>query len=396
MTIGDLTLSTDSSNKREMQRRARANFASPSQMRLYLSSLLVTVVCLFVLVSAAVGADPVQQPPASVGPVEPETFGASTPLGRFSYLAGRGLRLGKTGLTVGGFTTAEMEYLEDGERRGGIEELNFLISFDPVPFAHLFTELGVGSLAEVERGRRGVHSNPALEVERLYLDLGSRDALRLRFGKFRTPIGRWNLAPREPLLWTTSEPLIVEEVFDETSTGAMLHGSVFPQGGALSYSLYGTFLPPLDAESDENPVRRSAGAHLEWASLKGWTLGASYFASQRRNGEWNHLGGADLLWFPHQRVELSGEVLFGEGSIEDGTTWGLYAQGVVETLPTLYLVGRYERFHPPGGGRDLNLFDLGFTWAPLPYLRFKADYLIADHLNEISSPGLRMSLSLLF
>ena len=396
MTTGDLTLSIYSSNNREMRRCTRANSASPPQVRLRLSSLFVIVPFLLVIVSPAVGADPVNPPPPSVAPVEPELFGADTALGRVSYHTGRGLRLGKTGLTVGGFTTAEMEHLEDGERRGGIEELNFLISYDPASFAHLFTELGVESLAELERGRRGVHSNPSLQVERLYLDLGSRDALRLRFGKFLTPIGRWNLTPREPLLWTTSEPLIVEEVFDETSTGAMLHGSVFPQGGALSYSLYGTFLPPLDAESDEDPVRQSAGAHLEWASLKGWTLGASYFASQRRNGEWNHLGSADLLWFPHRRVELSGEVLFGEGSIEDGATWGMYAQGVVETLPTLYLVGRYERFKPPGGGRDINLFDLGFAWVPVPYLRFKADYLIADHLNEVSSPGLRMSLSILF
>lgn len=349
------------------------------------------------LLSPATWAASEHATPFSIGHAElEETFGADTPLGRFSYQAGQGLRVGKTGLTIGGFTTAEMEYLENGERLGAIEELNFLISFNPVPFAHLFTELGVGSLAEVERGRRGVHSAPVLEVERLYLDLGTRDALRLRVGKFQTPIGRWNLTPREPLLWTTSEPVIVEEVFDDTTTGAMLHGSVFPHGGALSYSLYGTFLPPLDAESDEHPARYSAGAHLEWASLNGWTLGASYSAAQRRNGEWSHLGGADLLWFPHRRVELSSELVFGEGSSEDGTIWGMYAQGVVETLPTLYLVGRYERVHPPGGGRDINLFDLGFAWVPVPYLRFKADYLIADHRHELAAPGLRVSFSLLF
>lgn len=379
-----------------MQRGSRTNSEHPSHREYSFFSLLVMIFLLVVLISPVYGADPTTQPPAGALPTEPEAFGTNTPLGRFSYLSGRGFRLGKTGLTIGGFATAEMEHLEDGERSGGLEELNLLISYNPLPYARLFTELGVDSLANAERGRRGIHSNPSLNIERLYLDLGNRDDLRVRFGKFRTPIGRWNIAPRDPLLWTTSEPVIVEEVFEETSTGAMLHGSFFPQGGALSYSLYGTFLPPLHAESDERPVRRSAGAHLEWASLKGWTLGASYFASQRRNGEWNHLGGADLLWLPHPRVELSSELVFGEGSINDGTMWGLYTQGVVETLPTLYLVGRYEHIRPPGGGRDINLFDLGFAWVPVPYLRLKADYLIADHLNEFSSPGFRMSLSLLF
>jgi hypothetical protein len=241
-----------------------------------------------------------------------------------------------------------------------------------------------------------VRSAPKLEINRLYLDFGASDALNVRFGKFLTPIGRWNLAPREPLLWTTSEPLIVEEVFDETTTGAMLHGSVFPRGGALSYSLYGAFLNPLDAESDERPARYSAGAHLEWAGLRGWTVGASYFASQLQDGEWNHLGGADLLWQPHGRVEISGEAVFGEGSREDGMLWGLYAQTVVETIRTLYLVGRYERFDPPSVRRAINLFDLGLAWVPMPYLRLKVDYLIADHHDETSSPGLRMSVSILF
>jgi hypothetical protein len=95
-------------------------------------------------------------------------------------------------------------------------------------------------------------------------------------------------------------------------------------------------------------------------------------------------------------VEVSGEALFGEGSREDGTLWGLYAQTVVETVRTLYLVGRYERFDPPEGGRAVNLFDLGLAWVPVPYLRFKADYLIADHRDERAGPGLRMSFSILF
>lgn len=327
---------------------------------------------------------------------EPETFGLDTPLGRFSYQAGRGLRVGNTGLVLGGFTTAEVERLEGGESAGGVDGVNFLAFIDPTPYLHLFTELELGRLAELESGQRGVRSAPKLEINRLYLDFGPSDALNVRFGKFLTPIGRWNVTRIEPLLWTTSEPLIVEEVFDETATGAMLHGSVFPRGGALSYSLYGTFLDPLNVDPAEHPAKRSAGAHLEWASLKGWTVGASYFASQLQTGEWNHLGGADLLWQPHRRVEVSGETLFGEGSREEGTLWGLYAQTVVELVRTLYFVGRYERFDPPGGGRALNLFDLGLAWTPVPYLRFKADYLIADHRDELAEPGLRLSFSILF
>src|SRR5262249_2061258 len=150
---------------------------------------------------------------------EPETFGVPTPLGRLSYQMGRGLRVGNTGLVVGGFTTAEAERLEGGNSRGGVDGLSFLVAFWPLPFAHLFTELVIGPLAEWESGKKGVRSNPDFEVDRLYLDLEAKDALKLRLGKFLTPIGRWNLAPIEPLVWTTSEPVIVDKVFDKTMTG---------------------------------------------------------------------------------------------------------------------------------------------------------------------------------
>jgi hypothetical protein len=126
------------------------------------------------------------------------------------------------------------------------------------------------------------------------------------------------------------------------------------------------------------------------------SVGASYLASRREDGEWNHLGGVDALWQLGERLELSGEALVGEGIHADGGQWGLYAQAVVETVPTLYLVGRYERYDPPASGRGVDLFDLGLTWVPAYYLRFKIDYRFADHLDDLSAPGLRASFSVLF
>lgn len=242
----------------------------------------------------------------------------------------------------------------------------------------------------------GARSNPELDIDRLYLDVGTSDALSLRLGKFLTPIGRRNQVSAEPLTWTTSEPLIVEEVFDESATGAMLFGSAFPRGGALSYSLYGQFLNPIDPDRDEPAADQSAGARLEWAALNGWTLGASYFASEIETGEWNHLGGADLLWQPTARAEVSAEAVFGEGSREDGSLWGMYVEGAVEIVRTLYAVGRYERFEPPGDTSAVDLFDLGLAWVPAPYLRIKADYLFGDQSDDLAEPGLRTSLSILF
>lgn len=325
-----------------------------------------------------------------------EAFGVDSAIGKIEYHAGRGLRLGDTHITLGGFVTAEADALEGGEAQGGLEGASFFLFFDPLPFVHAFAELESGGIAKAETGRNGVHSSLSLAVERAYGDFAASDALNLRFGKFLTPIGRWNPVPAEPLTWTASIPLIVENVFDESTTGSMLWGSLFPtRGGALSYSLYGAFLDPLGADKRKPPADHAAGAYLEWASLGGWTAGASYFASEHRTGSWHHLGGVDGLWAATPRLELSGEAVFGEGSRQNGSLWGLYAQAVVETIDTLYAVGRYEHFDPPDG-RSLNLFDVGLAWVPVPYLRLKADYRFADHAGKLASPGFQSSLSLLF
>ncbi len=325
-----------------------------------------------------------------------ETFGIDTVIGRVDYHAGRGLHLGDTGFTLGGFVNAEANRFEGGDSEGGLEGANLFVFFDPLPFVHGFAELESGGIAEAETGESGVHSHLALSIERAYGDFGASDQLSLRFGKFLTPIGRWNPVPAEPLTWTASTPLIVENVFDEATTGALLWGSLFPQGGALSYSLYGAFLDPLSPDPSKPPAKHSAGAYLEWASLGGWAAGASYLASESPDGDWRQLGGVDGLWSPSPRIELSGEALAGEGSLETGSVWGLYAQAVVETIDSVYAVGRYEHFDPPGGERSLDLFDLGFAWVPLPYLRLKADYSFVVHPGEPATPGLQSSLSLLF
>jgi hypothetical protein len=321
----------------------------------------------------------------------PELFGVDSPMGRIDYRAGRGLHLGDTELTIGGYATVEAERLEDRSSQGSLDA-NFFVSWDPASFFHLFSELELGELVLWDGGERP-RVDPHFKVERLYGDAGWFDEANLRFGKFLTPFGRWNQVLADPLLWTTSEPLIVEEVFPDEVTGAMLWGNFFPAGQSLSYSLYGSF---LDHEVGE-PEHDGVGARLEWIGARGISVGASYLASRpEEGGSWHHLGGVDAVWQPFDRLELSLEALAGEGVHENGGQWGLFAQAVVQTVPTLYAVGRYERYDPPASHRGIDLFDLGLTWIPRPYLRLKADYRFADHLDDLSSPGFRASFSVLF
>jgi len=295
--------------------------------------------------------------------------------------AGRGFPIGSTGLTLGGYATGEAEDLE-GESHYSQLDGNLFVFYEPVRFFRLFTDLELAT--------------DSVGLERGHADLTVSDALNLRLGKFLTPIGRWNQAHIEPLTWTTSEPVLIETVFDDTVSGASFYGSVFPSGGALSYIAYASLVDPIAVDSDEGFADDSGGARLEWASLSGWTAGLSYYASRPPGSRWHHLGGADVLWQPHRRVEISGEMVAGEGSRGSGAVYGAYAQAAVETLPSLYLVGRAEGLSLPGGLRTAKFGTVGLVWAPLPSVRLKADYMFANEAGEFAEPGLRMSLSYLF
>ena len=296
--------------------------------------------------------------------------------------AGRGFTLGSTGITVGGYVTGEAENLE-GEDYYSEAEGNLFVFYEPGRFFRLFTDL------EFEP------DNVALE--RAYVDLAFRDAANLRLGKFLTPIGRWNQAHIEPLTWSTSEPLMIETVFDDTVSGASLLGAVFPGGGALSYALYGSLVDAIEVDAEEDFAEHSAGARLEWASLDAWTAGASYYASKPYAAtRWHHLAGADLLWQPHRRLELSAELLGGEGSRAAGAVRAGYAQAAIEVWRSLYLVGRHETLSLPGPVPTIRLGTVGLVWAPRPWLRLKADYTFSNTVVEDGEPGARASLSILY
>lgn len=295
--------------------------------------------------------------------------------------AGRGFPIGDTGLTLGGYVTGDAENLE-GEDHYSQLNAHLFVFYEPWRYIRLFADLELAAAA--------------VALDRGHLDIPFSDALSLRLGKFLTPFGRWNQAHIEPLTWTASEPLLVESVFDDTISGASVSGSFFPKGGALSYVAYASLVDPIAVDADEGFAEDNAGTRIEWASLGGWTAGLSWYASRPPLGQWHHVGGVDVLWQPHHRLEISAEALAGEGSRGDGPVRGAYLQAAVRTIDSLYLVGRVEGLDLPGPLPQARFGTLGAVWAPLPSVRLKTDYLFANDVGEIAGPGLRMSLSWLF
>jgi hypothetical protein len=317
-----------------------------------------------------------------------------TAIGDLEYRPGRGLRIGDTGFTLGGYSTVGVSRLEGAHGQIGLDDLDLFVFFDPTPYLHFFSDTAFQHVFDLDDSGGGGTSQAQTSIERLYGELNLSDRANLRVGKFLTPVGLWNQIPAQPLTWTTSRPLVTMRPFDEHVAGGAFWGSLFPTDASLTYEAYGQFFDPLTSTTSISQADKSVGARLDFSTLGGWSIGGSYFAFTRHD-EWNQLGGADLFW-QHDRWEVSSEVLAGHGDPAGQRIFGCYLQGVVELFAGVHAIARYEYYDPGANHAGIDLYDAGLAWRPFSILILKADYVAANVSSSFASPGFRASFALLF
>lgn len=328
-------------------------------------------------------------------------FSVESPIGSIDYLAGRGLRLGRSGLTIGGFSTVEVE-LEQGEHGViDLDSINFLTPWRFTDSISFFAEIEIGGLLSYDTGTGKVESDVEVALERIYGEYNYDDRLNARLGKFLTPVGIWNTVPAEPFTWTATNPVFLETALSEHTTGAALFGSFYPGENTLDYWLYGQFFDEIYPSEDPEPINSSVGGRLRYgAPLGDWAVGSSFMAAELA-GDWSFLGGLDGYW-KLGPVELQSEFTIVGGALPDRNQWDVYLQGVYELgslthyLRGLYLVGRYEHNDPSGSIETTNIGDVGLTWIPTHFVIIKAGYRFSDRQTEEVRRGFFSSISVLF
>ena len=347
------------------------------------------------------------------------------------YTLGRGLTVGNTGLTIGGYANLQYEDIRDEARRFSADTLSTQLSWDFLSRAQFFAEIELEDVLIAQDGRRLRSRTDPLEIERLYLDLFASDALIGRVGKFLTPVGRWNEIHAAPLVWTTSRPSITSQTFSENTTGGMLHGGVTPFGYDLEYAAYAAFPEDLDPDREEGALafEETVGFRLR-SQLGNFRFGMSY-ANFLKEREFHHEGGCEegrgekescpeeiafesrenLLglhfFWSRNRYELSSEFVYSFGSKGlDNKEWGMFIQGVLPLGETrlaggpltrhVYGIGRYEYFDPSGTVPGAHLWTFGLAYRPVSALVLKTEYSVA-HDNIAAVPeGFAASIAILF
>lgn len=130
----------------------------------------------------------------------------------------------------------------------------------------------------------------SLSLERAQIDLELVPAFNLRFGKFITPAGVWNVDHASPVILTVRQPLqtTVTPIFPESQIGVMGFGGAPLGDHDLSWSGYisggridgeSSLLDPLGGSNLDKFTDLAYGGHLgvHLDLLKGIDLGTSFF-----------------------------------------------------------------------------------------------------------------------
>ena len=327
------------------------------------------------------------------------------------YTLGQGLQFPQQDLTVGGYATLKYSNLDAQAWQFSVNTLSLFLSKTLTKRWQLFSEIEVGDALRYSRDNFTT-SDAEFDLERLYADYHLRRGISIRFGKFLTPVGRWNLIHADPLVWTTDRPLSTSAPFARHATGAMLYGDLTLGANSLDYMLYADDSELLDpAQQNElafeddtsglsphNAFKHAAGARLSYSLLNdALQLGASYVRFKMSDLlDKQELIGADAL-LTVKGLEFSGEWFYRNslGSAEPDEHGG-FVQAVLPLVQRFYLVGRREKYHAATLPPTATINVIGVTYRPHPAVSIKLEYRGGEHNDIVAPSGWLGSLAILF
>ena len=322
---------------------------------------------------------------------------SATAVADSAYKLGSGYPVGETGLRLGGYASAQADLPRTDSWSFDLADLSLFLTWDNDSRLRFFSELEVGDgLSAGEHQSLGT-KNASFEFERFYIDALVNDNLTVRLGKFLTPVGQWNLIHAAPLVWTSSRPVVTEDLFSTHVSGVMLHGSVSVANRQLEYSVYGDATDNLDPHRSHDPFENALGARLRYVLNDTLQIGASFshFALNEILPVRYYLAGLDIAW-SYQKFELTSEIAYRtNNSANIPNLWQGFAQSVIPVSQHWFVVGRYEFFEQQLD-KTGQLGLLGLAYRPLPPVVWKLEYRLGTH-NEIAAPdGLSTSIAILF
>jgi hypothetical protein len=290
------------------------------------------------------------------------------------YTLGGGLPLGASGIRLGGYLTVEFENPSDELARLTFDDASLFVFGDLGSRVRFFTEAEFTQFWTIDSAGRVDAANNG-DLERLYLDYLHADALKVRIGKFLTPVGTWNEIHPDPLTWTVSRPVASRDTFPAFTTGVQAFGTWAGDNRDVDYNVFVQHNPSLDRSTGNRHTEQMVGGRVRLRQ-GGWEVGVPAVRYvEYETGDVVTFSGADLV-ARAGRLEVRGELTAGQVRSTGGDTrteYAEYLQGLVALTDRLFVVGRQERAH----SRDELTYtaaSAGLLFRPLPAMSLKLEF----------------------
>ncbi|HUX73200.1 MAG TPA: hypothetical protein VMV25_04830 [Steroidobacteraceae bacterium] len=327
------------------------------------------------------------------------------------YQMGQGLYFPAQALRVGGY--ADLQYYGPDQKHSALslEDLSLFLTKDVGSRWKFFTETELSDALSISHHQTKTKS-ATVDMQRLYADYRASDVATIRFGKFLTPVGQWNLVHADPLVWTTSRPLTTTAAFSRHMNGAMMYGTVTLSHNDVDYWLFvddGKSLSFTSGDDDAydafgatskltNDFQHAVGGQFLYHLLDDrLSLGASLLRYELKNPRQQYrLAGLDFDW-TGRFAEWSGEAVYRTAdNAQTPDEYGGFLQAVVPLPRDLYLVGRYERYRNSLPRKTTAVETLGINYRPLPSIVVKFERIEGSNNDPFVPSGWFASLGLLF
>jgi hypothetical protein len=285
--------------------------------------------------------------------------------------------------------------------RAALSDLSVMLWWDPAP--------GLKALAEVDsqyslqipshsEESDGPAASPYLALERLYLEYRFDDALRLRAGKFLTPIGRWNQDHADPLTWTTMRPLLSQAAFPTHTTGLLASGNLGLGAHDVDYQLFVAGRQNWRTDPTEGRFQHALGLRVaaSWGADLQLGVSAAAYRQQELGDDDNRVVGADFAW-SRAGVEVDAEAIARRGDkAGDTSDRGWFVQAVFSVAPRWFLTSRFEAYKRRHDAVPTQSALVGLAYRSGRFWVFKAEWVQPNGRPAGVPHGILASLTLLF
>jgi hypothetical protein len=299
-----------------------------------------------------------------------------------------------SGWNFGGYTTVESDLHSDGHFDMGWQNLSLITKYEGEQRLRFFNEIELEKPLLWESGHSLTVKKSSLSLERLYIDYNLNENFNARLGRFLNPVGHWNLIHADPLVWTTTRPLVTTRLFPQSTNGVMIFGARSFNDQLLEYSAYAEISKNEDENRNLGDAEGTKGLSLDWTD--NGTFGVSYleFTEHRPEDTKYHLLGVDFRKKIGD-IEVSSEAFQRVTSKGRNGGNGAYVQIVYPVVSKSYVVARLDTVEVPRE-YSVSRYVLGYAYKSSVNKIFKIEYSGGSSETSIAPKGLIASYSILF